>query len=91
MLEKKFDSLLDCRKEIDTIDEKVVELLEYRMKISKQVGEIKKRDNIIVLDSSREEEILDRIRDNVKSDDIKDVICDVYKCIMSKSKELQKY
>ncbi len=50
--------LLKYRKEIDYIDEKIIELLGDRMKIAEAIGEYKKEKNITILQLDRWKEIM---------------------------------
>lgn len=52
------DNLKILRKQIDEIDESIINLLAKRMKIVKKVGQLKKKQNIPVLDSARWQEII---------------------------------
>lgn len=53
--------LSEIRKEIDTIDNKLITLFTKRMECSKQVAEFKKANNTPVLNIKREQEILDKV------------------------------
>ena len=55
------ERLKKLRLEIDNIDEEILELLEKRMKIVHEVGELKKDLDISVEDLNRENEIIDRL------------------------------
>jgi len=48
----------DLRKQIDEIDESIVTLLAKRMKIVKEVGVFKKKNNLPPLDNKRWKEII---------------------------------
>ncbi len=52
------DSLKEMRQQIDTIDSQLIDLLAQRMKVCRQVGEYKKRNDITVIQSDRYHEIL---------------------------------
>jgi chorismate mutase len=52
------DQLEDLRKQIDEIDELIVSLLAKRMKIVKEIGRIKKENNLPVFDKSRWQEVI---------------------------------
>ncbi|HEU64161.1 MAG: hypothetical protein KR126chlam4_00640 [Candidatus Anoxychlamydiales bacterium] len=71
-------TLKDTREQIDEIDEQIVPLLEKRLKLAKEIRKYKKE----ILDSNRENKILDKI----KSEYIKDI----YKTIFKNSKEVQR-
>ena len=55
------NKIRDLRDKIDSLDDKIVELLEKRSLISKNIGEIKRSTGKVVLDSQREKEIIDRL------------------------------
>lgn len=80
-------TLEDIRKEIDSIDSALVPLLVKRMECSEKVAEIKKTTGSAVFDASREEIILNRVRQN--SGVYSEGISDIYREILSVSKQLQ--
>ncbi|MGD8881443.1 MAG: chorismate mutase [Desulfobacterales bacterium] len=49
------------RRAIDEIDEKIMELINQRMSLAKQVGDFKKQSGIQITDSDREKEIMNRL------------------------------
>jgi len=81
------NKLIELRKKIDSLDEEIFDLLEKRMNLSKEIKDVKKKENISVLDSGREQEILDKI---YSRDHFGEEIGDIYKKIMNVSKDLQK-
>ena len=52
------NKLTEFRKQIDAIDKQIVELLGKRMEFVKEVGKYKKENNILPLDASRWEAVL---------------------------------
>jgi len=54
-------SLSDLRKSIDTIDEKILELVNRRLRIAGRIGKLKKQCGDVVIDPKREEEIVRRL------------------------------
>jgi chorismate mutase len=50
------------RKEIDKIDDKIVDLLNMRAEIVAEIGNIKRKIGLEVLNPQREEEILKRVK-----------------------------
>ena len=56
------DLLGAARKKINTIDEEILALLCDRLKISDEIGKIKKEMGKAVFDESREQELLEKIR-----------------------------
>ncbi|MFA6119140.1 MAG: chorismate mutase [Parachlamydiales bacterium] len=70
-------SLIDLRKQIDTIDDQIIDLLEKRLKIAKEVRKFKKQ----TADENREKEILAKIHSQY--------IKDIYMTIFKNSKKVQ--
>ncbi len=52
------ESLTDLRSQIDEIDDKIIEILAKRMRISKEIAEFKKEHDMPVLQAGRYDEIL---------------------------------
>ena len=76
------------RKKIDEIDDKLLVLFKERLEVSKKIGLLKKKHNIKIFDSQREQEIIDNCTQNV-SDDEKKYIEKFLKNLMDISKEVQ--
>jgi chorismate mutase len=51
-------TLEDLRHEIDKYDDKLMEIFDHRMAVSRKIGEYKKQNNITILQTSRWDEIL---------------------------------
>lgn len=79
--------LSEVRVDIDEIDSKLLPLLVERMKCSERVAEIKRAANAPVLNSKREQEILDRVRQN--AGDFGSEAATLYAAIMSVSRARQ--
>lgn len=85
------------RFKINEIDNQLINLLIDRMKICKKVGEIKKLNNIKILDSNRESEVINKIisikNKKLLSEDTDilddNVIKNLWNIIMSHSKNIQ--
>ena len=78
--------LFNLRKEISDIDNVIMECLIKRNIIVKQIGELKKTNNIPVLDQKREDVIIKKIES--QSSDI-EYIKKIYEIILSESKLMQ--
>ena len=74
----------EIREKIDRIDDELIPLLKARFECSKQVAQFKRANNLQVLDSGREAEILQKARTLGDEN-----VADIYKCIMAKSREVQ--
>lgn len=80
--------LSHLRKEIDEVDDVLIELLKKRIEISKKIGRIKKNNGLEIYDSKRESEIILRYTKN-EDDENKKYIESFLKNIMNISKEVQ--
>lgn len=50
------------RAEIDQLDHQIIQLLDKRFEVTKQVGEYKAKNNLPILNQDREEEIIKQIK-----------------------------
>ena len=87
---KKLD-LEEIRSRIDYIDRKLVELIEERLEIVREVALYKKENNMKIFDRKREEEVVYKNLSNVKNEELKHYIEIILKDIMDSSKEYQKF
>lgn len=80
------DQLQQLRSEIDVIDNHLIDTLAERMKVAEQIGEVKKSQNVSVLQDARWGEILDKmITVGEKAGLSKDFIESIYKAIHEES------
>lgn len=83
-------NLEELRKQIDTLDDKLVEILAERMRLSKQVGEVKKQTNTPFIDPIRFEQLLRRVIEKAKKLHLsEDLILGIYKIIHQHSVQTQ--
>ena len=80
-------SLDNIRKEIDNIDAELVPLLKKRMNCSLKVAEIKREQNLPILNEKREQEVIDNVTS--VGGEFGSYIASVYREIMGVSKEAQ--
>lgn len=80
-------TLEDLREKIDKIDDEIVALLESRVQIVKEIGELKNKLNIDVYNPQREREILKRLQS--KSSLTPHQIETIYQSIFTLTKVLQ--
>jgi chorismate mutase len=59
-MKKETESLSTLRKQIDSTDNELLELLAKRMRISREIGQYKKEHNIQVLQTGRYDEIMQK-------------------------------
>lgn len=74
------------RQEIDTIDTELVSLLNRRYAACLEIGKLKKNTGTVVLDSSREQKIIDRLG---QLSNYPDMIETLWPAIMAFSRNLQ--
>lgn len=78
------------RKEIDRIDNSIIELLSKRKSIVKKIAGIKKQENKPVIDKEREQEIIHRLKKLSKEKGLdEDFIGSVYEIIINNSRNEQ--
>ena len=64
---KLLDILGELRQQIDVFDEHLLDLLEKRMKVAETIGQYKKANNITILQSTRWDEIINRVMIKTKA------------------------
>lgn len=82
-------TLENIRKEIDLIDEQIIELLETRMSLVEKVISAKEKENIRVLDPKREKYILEKIEKKIENPHYESSIQSIYTEIMRCSRDYQ--
>lgn len=75
------------RRQIDSLDLQIIDLLNQRFTITNEVGVYKKANSVPVLQNDREQQIINRIKD-CSLDNERQVI-EIYKQIMKISKRQQ--
>lgn len=82
--------LSKARDEIDYIDTQIIKLFEQRMDIVKDVANYKIENNLPVLDSSRENMMLEKNLKKITNEEYKKYYSSVLKGFLEASKEMQK-
>lgn len=77
------------RKEIDAIDSEIIQLLEKRMAIVEEIAKIKQTGELQVLDSSREQAVLNRVAETVRNPQYLATIQATFEDIMTQSRKYQ--
>ena len=75
----------ELRKQIDALDNELIAILDARFDLTKAIGEEKKKIQKQVLDSSREQVILDKVA-SLASEEHAPYIQEIYKKIMEQSR-----
>ena len=88
MNENKLENL---RKEIDIVDDKIVELFAKRFEIVKQIGVLKKENKIDIVDNKRFQKVLEKVKNLAEKNGIsKKFIHEIYEKIHDYSCDLEK-
>ena len=84
------DTLENYRNEINKIDKLLVDIIKQRMKLSLKIGKYKKDNNMEILNSNREKEVVNKINEyNKKETEIileDEFIKDLWTTLMNYSK-----
>ena len=79
------------RNKLDKIDKKIINLLSDRMKISKNIGIVKKENNICITQNDRWDNIIDNIKKMCVDKDINpNFVLEIYDLIHKESINNQK-
>ncbi|MAJ43344.1 MAG: hypothetical protein CMF96_01185 [Candidatus Marinimicrobia bacterium] len=78
------------RLEIDSIDEKILKLLEERMKIVNDVGDLKKDLDISVEDLNRENQIIGRLTSHSSGQLTERQLIRIFSAVFKSSKQIQR-
>jgi len=85
------NQLISYRKNINKIDDSILNLLNKRLKITNKMGEYKKRNNLKINDESGEKEIFNKLKEKSEKHGLSErYIKEVFKKIIRNSKENQK-
>jgi chorismate mutase len=83
---KLLDILGELRQQIDVFDEHLLDLLEKRMKVAETIGQYKKANNITILQSTRWDEIINRVMSKTRAKGLSaDFIDTIFKAIHQES------
>lgn len=83
------DPLASQRKKIDELDKQIAHLLEARMDAVAEIAAIKKQGATQVLDTKREEKVIENIGEAVKNPDYRETIQETFKDVMKHSRMYQ--
>lgn len=83
------DDLKQYRDEIDIIDKKITELFEERMDLSKKIAQVKKVNEIGILNAKREEEVIQKSLSYLKNPEYRFVLEGFFRNLMNLSRIIQ--
>jgi chorismate mutase len=87
-LEEKM-KLEDWRKEIDSIDEEIVRLINRRAKIAREIGALKAAAGLPVIDETREDEILRNAAARNEGVLKNEAIVKIFRAVIRESRNIQ--
>lgn len=79
----------NLRIEIDKLDSEIVQLLEKRFDVVKEIAKFKIKNNIPIYDPERETQVLEKSLNNLENKEYFDEIKKIFKQIMASSKTYQ--
>ena len=82
--------IAEIRKEIDRLDDELLGLLIKRLKLGKEIGEVKKEIGKAVADEAREKEIFKRLIKKARSKMAEEDIIEIISIILEISKKIKK-
>lgn len=82
--------LSEKREMIDDIDKKIVALLEKRYECVSDIKKIKQAEGISILDCQREDEVLEKVRQEVGMKEYEQAIVETFQAMMMISKSYQR-
>ena len=77
------------RAEIDAIDQELVRLFERRMDAVTEIARIKKEHKLPILDQSREDRVLDKVRGMTENRAYADSMEDLFRALMTITKAFE--
>ncbi len=83
------EHLLELRQKIDKVDLELLNALNQRAKIVMEVGKIKQKEQIEVLDKSREASLMKRLSEHNKGPLDEEMLQDLFQSIINILKRLQ--
>jgi chorismate mutase len=79
-------TLEDLRRQIDKYDDRLIDVLDSRMKVADKIGKYKKDNNITILQSSRWDQLLTkRVQDGEKKGLSEDFVVKLFRAIHQES------
>lgn len=77
------------RAEIDAIDQELVKLFERRMDAVTEIARIKKKNELPILDQSREDMVLDKVRGLTENKAYEGSVEDLFRSLMTITKAFE--
>ena len=81
--------ILNLRNAIDTVDNRIIELIQERASLAKEIGQVKKEIGMEILDPAREGKIKRKLAAGPRGPMDTEALVRIYEVIMQESKRLQ--
>jgi chorismate mutase/prephenate dehydratase len=78
------------RQAIDEVDEKILDLINQRLSLAKQIGDFKKQAGLQITDSGREKEILNRLLEKNDGPMGPDGLSNIFEAIIAEGRNVQR-
>jgi monofunctional chorismate mutase len=79
----------DLRNEIDIVDSEIIALLKKRTDIVKQIGQLKAKTGLPILDADRESKVLEKLLREDGGVLGEEQVLSIFRCIMNGSRQTQ--
>lgn len=89
MTEKQDQRILNLRGAIDTVDSRIIELLQERASLSWEIGQVKREIGMAILDPAREGRIRKKLAAGARGPMDVQALVRIYEVIMAESRRLQ--
>lgn len=76
-------------KRINELDKQIIPLLEQRLSLAKESGELKYREHRAVVDTTGELQLLARVANYVQEDDLISAVQSIYQMLVEVTQELE--
>lgn len=81
--------IVELRQAIDEIDEKILDFINQRFSLAKQIGNFKKQGGIQIIDSEREKEIISRLLEKNNGPMGAEGLRNIFKAIIAEGRNIQ--
>ena len=89
MNETRDQRILNIRSAIDTVDKRIIELLQERATLAREIGQVKRELGLPILDPAREGKIRKKLAGGPEGPMDTDQLVRIYEVIMAESRRLQ--
>ena len=78
------------RQAIDGIDDKIMDLINQRLSLAKQIGDLKQQGDLQITDAGREKEILSRLLEKNTGPIGADGLLNIFEAIIAEGRNMQR-